>query len=541
MSNFKSIINNTLHSKSLLWLWFPFLLVVVAGYFIIPPNNYVQEIAAFGLMSTAIFLVCTYLKSWRVVALTTFLGYVFLAFFAFIKLSFYHQYGVSISSSALYVIFETNSDEASDYLSNYFSGITYLLLAIVALPLLGMLKGFFSKRAFRPKPLKISIVYKGLLLLGALVCVFSIHKNFKTQNIPYATVVTWDDYLVAKEQLKDALAIPTSTAFTTIESEDIPQIYIVVIGESTSRWHMQLYGYGRETNPRLTQIKDELLVMDSVITPHVHTITALDKILTLASNENKAPIPNGSIIQLANMAGFTTYWLSNQKPVGLYESIPTIIGSAATHKRFMATDDYNYSIYDEALLPALNEILKDNTVSKKIIFMHLIGTHLRYEKRYPESFFTFKSAYKGLKFQHEKAIAQTNSYDNATLYNDHILREIIEQLRMQNGFSYMAYFSDHGDEVYDTMDFVGHNEYHGTRPMFEVPLLFWFSEKYKRENNTLAETITNRKYSLIDFPHTFASLSHIKFEGFDASKNILDSTFIPRKRIIKDTIDYDKK
>ncbi len=492
-------------------------------------------------MTSAIVLLCIFIKTWKVFRLFTTLGYVFLAFFAFVKLSFYNQYGVPISSSALYVIFETNTGEASDYLSNYFNGITYILLILLIVPLFFLLKGLFGKRKIQHTVERRSFIYKTLLLIIALGCVFLIHKKFRTQNIPYATVDTWDDYLAAKKQLKDALAIPTSNAFTTVKSKDIPQTYVVVIGESTSRWHMQLYGYDRETNPLLTQIKKELVVMDSVITPHVHTITALEKILTLANNTTQAPSPNGSIIQLANMAGFTTYWLSNQKPVGLYESIPTIIGSAAKQRRFMATDDYNYTIYDETLLPVLDEILKDKDASKKIIFIHLIGTHLRYEKRYPEAFNFFTTPYRGLKFQHEKAITQTNTYDNATLYNDFIIREIIEKLRAANAYSYMAYFSDHGDEVYDTMDFLGHNEYHGTRPMFEVPLLFWFSEKYKNANGTLTKDIANRKYSLTDFPHTFAGLSHINFAGFDASRNVLDSTFVVRKRIIKDSLNYDKK
>ncbi|WP_432410364.1 sulfatase-like hydrolase/transferase [Rasiella sp. SM2506] len=527
--------------KNHLWLWLPFVVVVCAGYFIIPSNTFVQELVAFGIMSLSISILSVFFKDWRIYSLVKVLGYVFLAFFAFVKLSFYNQYGVPISSSALYVIFETNSGEASDYLSNYFNGTTYLLLILLLWPIFFLLKGLFRKNKFQEKPLKRAFLYKLFLLLAALGCVFAIHKKFKTENIPYATLTTWDDYLTAKKQLKDALAIPTSKAFTKIESKDIPQTYVVVIGESTSRWHMQLYGYGRETNPKLTEIKEELVVMDSVITPHVHTITALEKILTLSNQENKAPSPNGSIIQLANMAGFTTYWLSNQKPVGLYESIPTIIGSAATHKRFMATDDYNYDIYDGALLPVLAEILKDKSASKKVIFVHLIGTHLRYEKRYPKMFEKFQTPSKDLKFQHEKAIIQTNRYDNAMLYNDYVIRALIEQLRRQDGYSYLAYFSDHGDEVYDTMDFLGHNEYHGTRPMFEVPLLFWFSEKYINEKGSIPKDIGNRKYSLIDFPHTFASLSTITFKGFDASKNVLDSTFVQRKRIIKDSLDYDKR
>lgn len=541
MSNFKNIFKNTPLAKTTLWLLLPFVVVLCAGLFIIPSHNYVGEVVAFGVMTIAVFLLCDYFLATRIYKSILVLGCAFLAFFSFVKLSFYHQYNVPISSSALYVIFESNRGEASDYLSNYFNNVTYLLAILVLVPLLFFLKNLFRKKKFQQTIPKRTFLHKSVLLVTAFSCVFVIHKNFRTQNIPYATLATWDDYLAAKEQLKDALAIPTSKAFTAIKSKDIQQTYVVVLGESTSRLHMQLYGYHRETNPKLTEIKNELIVMDSVITPHVHTITALEKILTLADTQTKKPHPNGSIIQLANQAGFKTYWLSNQKPVGLYESIPTIIGSAAENTRFMATDDYNYEIYDGALLPALDEILKDKKESKKLIFIHLIGTHLRYEKRYPKAFEKFTTPSKKLKFKHDRAIAQTNSYDNATLYNDYILREIIEKLREEDRYSYMAYFSDHGDDVYDTMDLVGHNEYHGTPPMFEVPLLFWLSEKYRQQNPTPFQEYTSRRYSLEYFPHTFAQLSSIQFNGYDASKSVLDSTFIARKRIIKDSIDYDKR
>jgi heptose-I-phosphate ethanolaminephosphotransferase len=525
--------------KISLWVLFPLLVVLCAGFFIIPDYNYLKEVLAFGVMSLAVFLICAFFVHTRIHKTLIFLSYFFLAFFAFVKLSFYNQYNVPISSSALYVIFETNTGEASDYLSNYFNGVTYLLLLLFLPLLLFLLKNIFKKNNYSTP--KESFLYRGLLILGVVGCTYLIQKYYRTQNIPYATIATWDDYIAAKEQLKDALAVPTSKAFTAIESKDIQQTYVILIGESTSRLHMQLYGYARETNPRLTEIKDELVIMDSVITPHVHTILALEKILTLANTENLKPTPNGSIVQLANQAGFTTYWLSNQKPVGIYESIPTIIGSAAKNTRFLATNDYTYNIYDGALLPVLDEVLNDTNHTKKVIFIHLIGTHLAYDKRYPEAFEVFTSMPNGLKFQHDRAITQTNYYDNAVLYNDFIVREIIEKLRNANGYSYLAYFSDHGDEVYDTMDLLGHNEYHGTGPMFEVPLLFWFSQKYMQENPIPFQDYTARRYSLEHFPQTFAQLSGVRFKGYDPSKSVLDSTFITRKRIIKDSIDYDKR
>src|SRR5690606_14130732 len=100
---------------------------------------------------------------------------------------------------------------------------------------------------------------------------------------------------------------------------DAPQTYVVIIGESTSARNMGLYGYYRNTNPLLTEIKDELLIFNDVISPHTHTIPSLNKMLSLSNFENPDVIHCGSIVQLANAAGFSTYWISNQQPIGIHE------------------------------------------------------------------------------------------------------------------------------------------------------------------------------------------------------------------------------
>src|SRR5690625_5738100 len=103
---------------------------------------------------------------------------------------------------------------------------------------------------------------------------------------------------------------------------------------------MQLYGYKKETNPLMMEIKEELFIFDSVISPHVHTILSLEKMLSLANYDQPKPTENASIIQLANQAGFTTYWISNQRPIGIHESVATNISRAADKKYFLTSEEY---------------------------------------------------------------------------------------------------------------------------------------------------------------------------------------------------------
>ena len=134
---------------------------------------------------------------------------------------------------------------------------------------------------------------------------------------------------------------------------------------------MELYGYNRGTNPLLTEIENELVVFKNVVSPHTHTLTSLQKVLTLASKTFTSDTNNASIVQLANQAGFKTYWLSNQRPIGINETLPTQIANASDKKYFINADDYMYTAYDGELLPYLDEILKDTSSNKKVIFIHL--------------------------------------------------------------------------------------------------------------------------------------------------------------------------
>jgi len=524
-----------------LFIGFPFIIVLVFGWQLMPhTKGYIKEVIAFGLFTAICFAIIMLIKQAIVKKIALFCFYIILAFFAFTKLSFYLNYGVKISPSAMFVILETNSEEASGFLN------TYLNWRVIGLFFLFLIPLVFYKKLIKQKYLNNLKLNSRLLIVCCILLLIAsgyvIHHKFSRENILLMSLSSIEDYKDTKALLKKNLAKPTTSVFKNVTASTDASTHVVIIGEATSRWHMQLYNYNRETNPRLTEIQDELLVFDSVITPHVHTILALEKMFTMSNYERPDLTTNGSIVQLANQANYETYWISNQKPVGLHESIPTLIGSAAKHKYFLATDDYSYDIYDETVLPVLETILKKQA-KRKLIFIHLIGSHGIYEHRYPESFNYFKVASSTTKFQYIEALETINHYDNAIRYNDFIVREIIELVRSQNTVSAVNYFSDHGEEVYDTMELEGHNEYHATRPMYEIPFVVWLSDAYKERNPNLLNqnNLTKRRYNLEDFIHSFSTLYNIEFSNLDQTRSVFDSLYIKRPRLIKKGEDYDKR
>ncbi len=528
-----------------LFLYYPFLVFVVLGFFLTPYlKDYLKEIIAFGIL-TFIFLTVFFLFNQK--PIQKYLLYIFsfvLAFFAFVKLAFYYNFNAKLSSSAFFVMFETNSQETIEFLTNYADKEVVGILMLLLLPIIIMGISKFLKSSFfdlKRMP-RWTLQLRIVSFVAITISIFVIKWKFLNENILYATVESYRQYVQTKEVLKGALGANNSENISRVSYTEDPQTYVVIIGESTSNWHMQLYGYDRETNPLLSEIENELVVFKNTITPHVHTIMAFDKIFTLNDYNNPKTAKNFSVVQLANHAKYKTYWLSNQRPSGLHESIPSLVGKAADKTYFANLRDYTSLVFDENLFPLIDEVLLEKD-KKKMIFIHLMGTHTSYFNRYPNEFDVFYGENPKSQYHYKKAVDLTNGYDNAIRYNDFVVRTIIEKVKKQQSNSYVLYFSDHGEEVFDTMDFCGHNEYDISEPMYEIPFIMWMSEKYKKDHPEFVKTdsLENRKYILEDFIHTFSDLSDIKFGEFEPKKSIVNPKFQEKTRWIKENVNYDKK
>lgn len=516
---------------------YPFLVFLLYSIFSI--NNtkqFIKENISVAISCAIIFSLFQLIKNNKKTALT--LLYLFFALGIFIKISFYILYGTKFSSSAVFIIFETNLFEAYDFLEFYMNSKLILLLISLLLPLVVLPFFKWENTVYRNSRI-LKLFFISVIISSGIL----IFKKFKTEHILSIAMHSYQDYRIVKKQMAFDFSENISPNIQNIKrSAELNQeeIHIVVIGESTTTWHMQLYGYHKETNPLLTEIRDELFIFDSVISPHTHTILSLEKMLSYSNYENQKPERNASIVQLANQAGFTSYWISNQRPIGFHESVATNIAKAAHKKYFVTSDEYGtQEVMDEAILPVLDQVLNE-PAQKKVVFIQLIGTHSPYYKRYPTEFAKFDNDIDDLLFPSKNAQKIRNQYDNAVLYNDFIIRSFIEKLRNTNTYSSLVYFSDHGEDVFDTMDFVGHNEYHATRPMYEIPFLIWLSE-HSNNNFFIPSEFLKRRYNAEDFIHSFADLLSIDFDEKESTRSLINLDYKKRIRWIKENIDYDNQ
>ncbi|MBI2259715.1 MAG: phosphoethanolamine transferase [Flavobacteriia bacterium] len=311
-----------------------------------------------------------------------------------------------------------------------------------------------------------------LILLSPLLIRFNL--SYIT-NIPTIRMIkAWIDFNASYNKLKNASNEPLNKNTILIKNKTRKELHIIVIGESTSAHHMSLYGYKRKTNPLLSKIKNELILFTNVHTEKVHTIESLQDILTFSINNKK----KSSIIDILNISGFYTCWLSNQPYFEKSNTPVTIISKRSKYSKFI--NPINSIATDYHVLKHFRKLIKKNEHKKQVIFVHLKGTHTPYKKNYSKKFDKFKNI--NSKFG-EKAGLIINQYDNSVLFNDYIVYQLIKNLKFYKDFSIsLTYFSDHGDEVYDYRFFVGHNQaLLPSKYMTNVPCFIWLNNKMKNE------------------------------------------------------------
>ncbi|WP_299220980.1 sulfatase-like hydrolase/transferase [uncultured Aquimarina sp.] len=465
------------------------------------------------------------------------MGYTSIGLFIWFESIFYYLYGVTFNPSCIYILVETNLNEASEFISAYLNiNIISFSIIIFAIILISYfeIKKWFNDYIFLPDSTKIFRYGSIFSILLASIIFLKITKLI-TYNVPYLFIKTTVQYHQETKKFDRFRLNTKNHSFYNINRNEIAteETYVFIIGESTTKNKMGLYGYGRNTTPKLDEIIEELFVFENVISPHTYTIKSLTKVLTLSNYENPSKLNDLSIIQLMKASGFKTYWLSNQRPVGLHETRLTKIARGADVQTFINIANYNQKTsYDYQLIKPLKKAINDS-VSKKAIFVHLLGTHIDYNKRYPKEFNHFIPS--KIHDEKEQIISQ---YDNAIRYNDFVVRQIIEEVKASNTTSYVLYFADHGEEVYENDDSFGHFEGSATKSMYEIPFILWVSPKYR----SLRKPKFNlrNKFMTDELIQAVSDLSEIKFDGFDKNRSIFNEEFSERPRIIQENKNFDE-
>lgn len=457
------------------------------------------------------------------------------------SLGYFMMYGQEFSQSVLFIIFESNMKESSEFLHTYFAWWmvpTLLFYTLGGIFLWKQLKPIEFKMAYKP----FAIVFVLLLATKTFTGLYFIDdKGFDSAYdkqlsrmqaaAPWNLIVGYEKYKLQLEQMQTLLEtnqnLPKLTNFSSQYKQ--PNTMVLVIGESTNRNRMSLYGYTRQTSPNLEQLKDELLVFDNVFSPRPYTIEVLQQALTFADENNPDLYLNKpNLMNIMKQAGYETYWITNQQTQTKRNTMLTTFSQMADHQIYLNNNRrQNSASYDEVVMKPFKEVLSHNEIEKKFIVVHLLGTHSRYDYRYPTEFARFDNE-KVERALDSKQLAYYNYYDNAILYNDYVVSSLIKEVKNQDRAASLLYFSDHGEEVYDDASRLkmGRNEADPTLSMYTVPFIVYGNESWKKMHTFDAMNIyTHRLYSSANLLYSYCDLAGIGFDGFEKEKSIFNESY----------------
>lgn len=313
---------------------------------------------------------------------------------------------------------------------------------------------------------------------------------------------------------------------------------VIVIGESAARDHFGCYGYSRNTTPYFSQIKDELMLFDNILSSSPVTPDALKYLFTNAKLSDKSFQPTSSLTQLLHHLNAETYLFSNQGAWSQYNMPMVLMFNRANEIKFFsgsAVNDHFFQ-YDEVILDDFLRIEKQPMgKSPRFIFLHLYGSHRKFDQRTPPEDILFPATFRDrLTRNNSRAAKELNAYDSSIAYTDKILKTVIEQLKKRNDQPvFLLYFSDHGE----VMNASGKDKrsYHCTRrEAFEIPFVVWTNEEYRKRFPDMIRNGTGNLHKLAQTDRLFPSLCallQISWKDFPNTQNLFSTRYIPMDKV----------
>ena len=450
-----------------------------------------------------------------------------------------------INSDVIDIIFETNFNEIKNFFQAYISiKLVILVITITTALVYGCIK--LSKLLSKYKT--ISFIGCFFILSGLLILFYSFFSFIKYKNgdnLPQYSSLTRSIYstYIHNKRVKEIehLAQISENYFENNKFETEKDLIIcLVIGESHSYFHTPAYGYDKNTFPLMGKVNEEdgqgsVVWFNDIISIADHTLTAMESIFSL----NKYQDFSSSVLfpVCFKSLGYKTSLYDNQYLINKNVSIlnSKAISDVVFDYRnpIITSDDNLISQYD----------IQDD---KELVIFHLNGSHYTYADRYPhDKFYIYDpSDYDNTISANKRKILA--HYDNSLRFTDYVLYNLIDKLK--NKSAVMVYLSDHGEEIFDQGDFLGHGAAHAQpSPNFQIriPMFIWMSDGYKKDfpEKVLNIMSTSEKPGLSDdISHLLLDLSlkNNEIPGFNRKRSIINNDYEKPLRIVLNSINFDK-
>ncbi|MEJ1158493.1 phosphoethanolamine transferase [Prosthecomicrobium sp. N25] len=404
------------------------------------------------------------------------------------------QYGISFTREMGYAIVGTNPGEIRELLRPW-----TLALAVCAFgpPALLLARLRLPRLTFAPHGRALAGAGLVVLLFGGA---FLADQGRVRATIREATEVfapvglvsavvdvarrEWLARNVAKADIAQTFVLPGPR-------EDAPTV-VLVVGESTRAQNFGLGGYARQTTPRLA-VRDGVVYFPEATACSTTTAVAVPCMLSrLEGHEFALPPRETSLVGVFAALGYDAHWYSVQR--GNNRAILSACAEAPTCR-------VNLPGHDEVLIPPLEAALAAPGPAPRFVLLHTLGAHANFHERYPAAFARFRPECRDVPYACDRQAA-INAYDNAILYVDHVLDEVIARLEGRDAV--LIYASDHGESIGEGFRY-GHAAALALAPeeQTRIPFLVWTSRIFREKRPDFAARIAARRGQRVSHDHIF--------------------------------------
>lgn len=460
---------------------------------------------------------------------------VFLAAFQIVLL---FLFGQSIIGVDMFLnVVTTNPDEAFELLGQLIPAIVCVVVLYVPFLVMGVVairRHTRLPQGFVRRQRRVAMTVFAMGVAATAVCRMAV-PMFRVNADIFPANVCCNLVLAVERGWQTAHYDETSASFSYGARQNRAagdrEVYVLVVGETARAANFGIYGYGRNTTPRLAAT-DGLTVFGDALTQSNTTHKSVPMLLSPITPDNYDAIyRTKGIITAFHEAGFHTAFISNQRR---NHSFIDFFGMEADDCRFVRDSVADGSPLDDmALLDGMKEVMAERH-DKLFVVIHTYGSHFCYNERYPESEARFRPD-TDMKARKDNRRQLMNGYDNTIAYTDLLLSRIVGMLKADSVPSAMLYTSDHGEDIYDD----SRNRFLHASPVptywqLHVPLLVWTSGTYAAARpDAIGALSANRRKPVgtsTSVFHTMLDLAGVSAPLLDTTLSVASPAYKPRPR-----------
>ena len=447
------------------------------------------------------------------------------------------NYGILLDSDMIANIVETDSSEASSYLSLY--SVAWIV-GMGVLPTLILLFAPISKPTTwvnlilkKMVSMVASVVVIGLVILLFYQDYASVGRNnayLKQLIIPTQLLYSIGKYtnktylatpLVYKELGLDAKQTPESLA----AAETKPTLMVFVLGETARAENYELDGYARPTN-QYTKPLDMIAFQDvsSCGTATAVSVPCMFSSLTRDNYDRQVADNQDNFLDILKRAEVDLLWIEND---GGDKKVAKNIHKIDVDRNRVDDVCDGQTCFDAVMLEDFEQRI-DSMSGNRMLIAHIIGSHgPTYYKRYPKEMGQFQPDCQRADIENCSVEQIVNTYDNTILYADYIMAQMIERLeKLKDKYNTaLFYISDHGESLGENGMFL-HGFPYSLAPSGQthVPMMLWMSEGFEEakslDRNCMQDHAQTKTYSQDNLFHSMLGIMDIQTQDYDADLDL---------------------